>query len=483
MPNTLEPYIPSTEKPWNQERVQHLYQRLGFGADFSTLSNGLDVSPSELVNQLIDGVIAMPAPEQPYWANWDNDDYPNDGGELFFQVKEEFFLRWVEEMATQGLRSKLTLFWHNHFVTEEEVYYCNAYMWAYYKLLHDHALGNFKTFVEEMGINPAMLVYLNGNQNVAAQPNENYARELMELFTMGENNGYTQQDIVEVARALTGWQVNMYGCSKQVFFSPAYHDNGTKTIFGQTGNWDYLDVHNLIFSERENQVAEYICGKLYRFFVYEEEDPTIVQGLADTFKQNNWEIAPVLRQLFKSEHFFEERFINARIKSPLESLTHLLTLSGAEKDVDYSIDYISYIAYASSQMGQRVFNPVDVAGWPGYHSWMTENTLTARWSYSAAILNGFAQNDSMREKLRILAMALTSESENDPTVITEALIRHFIKRELDPPLLDAALLYFKSEVPENYFEDGSWNLYYDEVPDQVLSLLGYLTRLPEWQVC
>ena len=237
--NTIDPYIPSTEKPWNAQRVQHLYSRLGHGASYADIQAGLAMSPTDLVDSLIDGVLALPDPTPPEWAFWTSTDYENQANEdLVFIHKEEFSGRFVRRNDFGRYRRcarEVGDVWHNHFVTEEEVYYCNSFMWAYYDLLHKRVLGNFRTFVEEMGINPAMLVYLNGNLNVADEPNENYARELMELFTMGENNGYTQTDVVEVSRALTGYQVYMYECDPNVFFVPNDFDNGQKTIFGANG--------------------------------------------------------------------------------------------------------------------------------------------------------------------------------------------------------------------------------------------------------
>jgi hypothetical protein len=485
MVNTLNPYIPSASKPWNFQRAQHLYQRIGYGTHYSQLE--LELSPAELVDQVIDNILQLPPPEVPYWAYWSDDDYPDDEGDTFFTIKNEFFRRWQSEATDPELcfRNKLALFWHNHFVTEEEVYFCNAYTWSYYELLHRFCLGNFRTFVEEMGKNQAMLVYLNGNLNIAEQPNENYARELMELFTMGENNGYTQNDIVEVARALTGWRLQSFGCYNPVGFAPGLFDNGQKTIFGQTGNWGYDDVHELIFTERAVEVSEFICGKLYRFFVYDDIDPTIVQGMAATFRDNNWELEPVIRELLKSEHFFEDRFIGARIKSPIECLAGLIHRMGAAANENYDDGTIGYIAYGSAELGQAIFNPVDVAGWQEHHTWLTENTLTTRWGISTDIMYTLVyHNDgSLREPLRMLAINLTDSNETDPRVITAALAEYFLNRPLDERLLDVATLYFKSEIPDNYFEDGTWTLYYGEVPEQIVSLLIYLIRLPEWQLC
>ncbi len=479
----LDPFVPSVSQPWDARRVQHFYQRIGFGASREMINQGLALSPGELVDQVIDNLVNAPDPVPPYWANWSWDDYGDDD-DLYFQHKREFNMRWMREMIEEGIRAKLALFWHNHFVTEELVYSCNSFMWAYYNLLHRHAVGNFRTFVQEMGVNPAMLVYLNGNINVAAQPNENYARELMELFTMGEGNGYTQDDIVEVARALTGWRVNMYSCNNQVTFNANLHDNGIKTIFGHPGNWGYDDVHDLIFNSRRDQVAHYICQKLYRFFVYQEPNEEVVNELADTFKNNNWELAPVLRQLFKSAHFFDDKYINTCIKSPIDTMAGLFRLSGVTAPGELADNNISYLNYIIDQLGQEIFNPVDVAGWPGYHAWLNENTLAFRWAFSSDFLYGFFyNNEPVREKLRSLAIELVGPDQTDVVVITRALVQHFLKRELDPALLDIAVQYFKGEIPENYFEDGTWGLYYVEVPYQIINLLYFITRLPEWQLC
>ena len=483
----LDPFVPSPVEPWNRARVQHLYLRLGFGADLATVNAGLAMEPSALVDQLIDNILAQGEPDAPFWANWSNQDYIDSGDvdmEMYFQHKYELRVRWTREMITEGLRSKMALFWHNHFVTEEEVYFCNSSMWAYYAILHTQAMGNFRTFVEQMGKNPAMLVYLNGNQNVAEEPNENYARELLELFTLGESNGYTQDDIVEVARALTGWRHDMYGCGPAVTFNPFFFDDGPKTIFGQTGNWNYDDVHELIFTERATEVAHYICEKLYRYFVYDKPDETVIEAMAQTFLDNNWEISAVMRQLFKSGHFFAERMLNTRIKSPVEVMSGLFTQLGMVYNENFNDGTVDYLTYICQELGQEIFNPVDVAGWPGYHAWLNENTLAFRWRFSADFIYGtFANSDVSRDKLVQLALELADGEISDPVLVTNALTTFFLNQELEPRLLDTAVQYFKGEIPENYFEEGLWNLYFPEAPYQVANLLYYLTRLPEWQLC
>ena len=475
--NSIAAFEPSLQSPWNAQRISHLYRRLGFGASYENIQLGLSVQPSQLVDQLIDNAIALGPPIPPPWANYTADDYDGDS-DLIFQHQQEFANRWIREMATEGIRSKIAFFWHNHFVTELDVYECNSSLWAYYNLLHTYAFGNFRTFVEEMGKTPAMLVYLNGNQNIADEPNENYARELMELFTMGEGNGYTQEDIVEVARALTGWRMEMYDCVPP-HFDIGYFDNNPKTIFGQTGNWNYNDVHELIFTLRQTQVAHHICGKIYTHFISPVINEEMVNEMATTFINSGWELAPVFRQIFKSEHFFDELMIGTQIKDPFSALTGILKISNFQYQTDYDDDTTGSIGSMCSELGQTIFNPIDVAGWPGYRSWLNENTLTSRWSFSSQLL--YNLNDAAKINLVALAIDLTNNS-NDPAVIVEAVAQHYIGLPLTAEHLEVAVLNFKGDIPENYFQDGSWNLFWDEAPDQMVNLLSYLTRLPEYQL-
>jgi uncharacterized protein (DUF1800 family) len=481
MPAPLDPFQPSPDKPWNADRVIHLYRRLGFGASLQEVQNALSSTPTQQVNDLFDGMKAKPLPGDPYWANWTWADYDDDN-ELFDNHYETVIEDWVRAMASGDLRSKIALFWHNHFVTEWETYRCTNYQWSYFKLLMQYSIGNFREFVEEMGKNAAMLVYLNGNQNSRDEPNENYARELMELFTMGEGNGYTQADIPEVAKALTGYYANMYNCLPSGF-DPDEFDGGPKNVFGQIGNWNYDDVHELIFTRKADQVAHYICSKIYKHFVYQQVDEQVVADLATTFKNNNWELEPVFRQLFQSEHFFEQDFIGAHIKSPIEIFVTTVKTAGLDVQNDLEEGLAGSVAYWSRLLGQELFEPVDVAGWPGHHVWLNENTLTNRWSLSGDLLyRYFADSESARSKLQSLAVDLAAPVINDPEIITEAICNHFLSRHLEGDLLATAVQYFKGDIPDNYYDDGSWNLYWNEAPYQVLNLLSFLSRLPEWQL-
>lgn len=475
----LQPYVPTTDKPWNARRVVHLYRRLGFDASLAQIQQALQMTPVALVDQLLDTAAGLGPPDPTPWANWSAADY---GGNttLIFQHIRELKRRWMIDFATEGIRSKMAFFWHDHFVTQLSGYMCNSWLWDYYSSLHEFAYGNFKAFALKIGKSPAMLHYLNGNLNVVGEPNENYARELMELFTMGESNGYTQADIVNMARALTGWQSDDDDCLPSSY-NAAKHDDGQKTIFGQTGNYDFDAAHNLIFSQRPDQVSHHIAQKIYKYFVYQNADQQVVDGLAATFKNSNWEILPMVKQLFKSEHFFEEQLINAKIKSPMEAFLPLLKMTGMQYPGEITDEWLDEVNYYCYILNEELFEPPNVAGWKEHRAWINESTLTIRWNYATKTANMLTQDDNAMEKLRALALGLANGSSN-PVEITQALVEFFLRQELDPLQLQAAVLNFKAGVPENYFLDGTWNLYWDEAPQQILNLIYFLVKLPEYQL-
>ncbi|MEL6718402.1 MAG: DUF1800 domain-containing protein [Bacteroidota bacterium] len=467
-------YVPSQTIPWNKNRVQHLFRRMGFGLPPNLIETALAMSPESLVDLLIDEAIALPLSTPPEWADWPISRYGEP--QEYIQQAISWAVQWTGDMLKNGFREKMTLFWHNHFVTELETYRCPSWQYQYHKVLQENALGNFKRFVVEIGKTPAMLVYLNGVQSTRREPNENYARELYELFTLGRDNGYTQQDIEETSRALTGWNSVTELCAPIQFF-PLSHDSGRKTIFGRTGNWGYEDVHDLLFEERANEIATFICTKIYRHFVSPNIEESIVAEMADTFKTNNFEIVPVLRQLFKSEHFFDDKIIGTQIKSPIEFFLTLVTEWGLQEP---NQDVIYSILLAASQLGQSLFNPVDVAGWQEDRAWMDSNTISIRWQVASNIvLNIYENNPSL---LVELARYLSDDS-NDPYHITEMVAEHMLTNGFaNEAEYERATTVLKGEVPENYFEDGYWNLDWETAPAQVASLVNYLVRQPEFQL-
>ena len=303
----LEPYT----GPWEERQAAHLIRRMFFGLTRADLVDALFRTPAQAVDHLVDAALARPLPAAPPWYN-------TAGTDIAWRY--EWQEAWYAEMRAGGLKERMTLLWHDHFVTAIDVYGHAAFAYQYVTKLRTHALGNFRTLLHAVGTLPAMLIYLDGEDSSVGNLNENYARELLELFSMGRvgpdgQDNYTQEDIVQTARALTGWVVNMNTLRGE--FVPGRHDAGVKTIFGRTGAWGYDDVIDILFDEREAEIAHWVAQKLYGWFVHPVPNPTVVAGLAQTLRQNGFEVAPVVRRLLKSAHFFDEAFGGARIKSPV----------------------------------------------------------------------------------------------------------------------------------------------------------------------
>ena len=293
--SSLDEYVPSNSNPWDKQKINHLYRRAAFGITPDEINTVLSTPPIEVIENLIDEAISANPTPAPEWGFWYRDEMQENGLSLSIVTQE-----WREQMVIDcfenNLRERLTLFWSNHFVTQYTSYIAGANTYQYYNLIQRYAIGNFKEFTREMGLSTAMLRYLNGNENTKNSPNENYARELYELFTLGVDNGYTQNDITETARALTGYNTEVVRWGPYAFDENNF-DNEEKTIFNQTGNWGYDDVINILFDTHSDRIARFICGKLYQYFVDKVIDEAIVNELATIFLDNNFEIAPVLSKL------------------------------------------------------------------------------------------------------------------------------------------------------------------------------------------
>lgn len=469
----LAPFIPDSQNPWNKARLQHLMLRAAFGINPRDMDRYLDMQPSEVVDELVDYAINLPLPDQPEWHDWTRSDYDNQ-----MQIAEqaqEWTAGWITDMWDHGLREKMALFWHNHFVTEYDTYYCPSWLYAYHTLLQTHALGNFKTLTVEMGKTPAMLVYLNGVQNTRFQPNENYARELFELFTLGRDNGYTQTDITETARALTGWNGFTEACAPIAFVS-RLHDDGSKTIFGVTDSFDYEGLHDLLFDVRKDEIADFICKKIYTFFIGKEIVPEIIAGLKQLFLDNNFEVAPLIRTLLKSEFFFDEKQLGTQISSPADLLiSHTKRLDFRPQNTEFRL-----LGAGFSQLNQRLFDPPNVAGWPGDQAWINTSLITNRWSIMELYIGLLYERD--KEKFAAFGREASTSYSNAEVVcreIIDFLLPWGLPFQSD---YDTALEVFKADIPENYFENGEWNVDWDTMADQTTLLVRHLIFLPEYQL-
>ena len=473
----MKPYTPSGKDQWNAEQINLVFRRLGFGCSLSEIDLYLNSSPGALIDDIVDGASSIDVTPAPEWSQWDNKQFNNSGNN-----KNYYHTLWqkqaFKDIDNNGFRERLSLFWSNHFVIEYKDVNQPAYLYQYYTLIQSHALGNFKTFVSEMGLAPAMLRYLNGYDNKKNNPNENYARELYELFTLGEGNGYTQEDITETARALTGY--NRHKTYLGVIeFNETTFDKGSKTIFGRTGNWGYSDVIDILFEEKKDLIAEFICTKIYQYFVSPKVDSSIVSAMTKTIKEEDFEILPVLKQLFKSEHFFDSFNNNVIIKSPIDLMLGLHhSLSFQYQD---NVDLEFNMRNKCRDMGQEIFSPVDVAGWQGNHDWINSETLPKRWEFADYLLIKYWQKNKNQFKTFIQDLVGTDEIDLR-AIVTQLKDFMFCPCEIKEEEMTDAINTFIGEVPESYFEDGTWSLKSNSVSKQVYDLMRYLITLPEFQL-
>jgi uncharacterized protein (DUF1800 family) len=488
---SLAPYVPTPQNPWDLDKVNHVFRRLSFGGNYQEQQAALALTPSQFIDQIIDDALALGNAAPPYWANWTVNDYPTTvdpnspippQDQIEEQIREQsddqfrdWQLKGLKDLQTDGFRGRMAFFWSNHLVTERNVYQAPSYLYQYYTLLQTHALGNFKTFVKEIGTSNAMLEYLDGRRNFKGNPNENYGRELYELFTLGEGNGYTETDIVETAKALSGY-VNRPVFWGPITFDANEHSTANKTIFGQTGNWNYDDVHDILFAQKAQLIATYICEKLYRYFVSPTVSEDIVSQMSLTFIAGNFEIEPVLRQLFKSEHFFNEFSLGTILKSPYDvSLIFM-------KEIDTTLEdaVLRQLVYINALLQQEIFNPVDVAGWQRNKAWINSSTLTLRWQLCEYI--SYDALNKNPEGLRQFAKNIAGLN-NDPAQVSKLIVDSLLAKGLETEAeYQLATDVFKGEVPQNYFDEGYWNLDWETAPLQVAFLIIHIARLPEYQL-
>ena len=280
---------------------------------------------------------------------------------------------WVNRMADPkeaDLLERMSLFWHGHFACHTKLGHLAA---TQLNTIRQHALGNFRDLVLAIARDVSMIRYLNNQQNKKQAPNENFARELMELFTLGRGH-YSETDIKEAARAFTGWSSNMSG---EFVFRKNQHDYGSKTFFGNTGTWDGTDIIDFILAEK--QCARFICGKVFTYFVHSTPNETQIEELTKVFFDSNYDIGSLMRYLFLQDWFYSPGYMGNKIKSPVELVAGLL------RQFNGQVNSHMELFKTSKALGQVLFSPPNVAGWPGGKAWVDNSTLLLRLSLGAVV--------------------------------------------------------------------------------------------------
>lgn len=517
---------------WSDEQKLHLLRRTQFGAKPSALASLSGMTMSQAVDALVNTVPPVPSPPVNYFENiypdasgiplgstWINANY-GDGTTNYYR---EVSLRawWMKNCIDQGLsiQEKMILFWHNTFVTESNVVGYAVAQYRYLDLLRTHALGNFKTLVKAITLNPMMLIYLNGHYNVKNSPDENYARELQELFTIGKgSNLWNEDDVKAAAKVLTGHRVDF--ATMTYYFDSTKHETANKqfssfynntVITGQSGANganELDDLLNMIFAQNQT-VAKFLCRKLYRFFVYYDIDATIestiISGLATTLINNNWDIKPVLLQLFKSDHFYDSLSMDCYIRTPMDYYIGLMRttdvqIPGTLNLEDYWRAY--YVpAYLCEQNGMDPGSPPSVSGWPAFYQtpmyhemWINSDTLPKRMKASDAYFTnyGWWASPTYQVKCDVLHFAQTLSDPSDPVAVVNECIQYLLALTLSQSLKDYYRSILLSGQTQNYYWTNAWNDYTNNpgnttyegiVRGRLQLMLTEMCRMAEHHLC
>lgn len=362
------------------EKIKHLHLRAGFGLRpeewAKKRKEPLDQQIAALFKQTEAQpfrALDFPFPKDPKsLSKKKRRELRKKSRKLRNQVNNQWIERMIRPKKESPLLDKMALFWHGHFACEPKLHH---HAEEYLAAIRQHALGNFKDLLLAVSKSTAMILYLNNQQNRKKKPNENFARELMELFTLGQGH-YSEQDIKESARAFTGWHCDPMQAQFQ--FKERQHDAGSKTFMGQTGNFGGEDIINIILQQK--RCAEFLAEKLYAFFVNERKpNKKHISALADTIYNSNYDLQTALRFLFSADWFYDPQHLGANIKSPVLLLVQLARILDLRAENE--------LAWLQPQqaLGQLLFKPPNVAGWPGGRSWIDHSLLLMRLNLAAAI--------------------------------------------------------------------------------------------------
>ncbi|MCF8254787.1 MAG: DUF1800 domain-containing protein [Bacteroidia bacterium] len=512
--------------------IMHLLRRTLFGATKADL----DFFKTKTLSEAVDYLLTVPTtapnpplnhyglnpnqndPDVPYGSTWVN--APNNpllNGARIQSIK----FWWTGLLLNQerNIQEKMTLFWHNHFSTEMITVQDSRFSYKHHAMLRANCLGNFKSLVKMITTDSAMLVYLNGEKNGKTAPDENYGRELQELFTIGKDlpNHYTEQDVKEAARVLTGWRNNRgTGVS---FFDSTQHDTGNKTFssfYGNTvitgrsglnaGNLELDDLLTMIFAQQE--VSKYICRKIYRYFVYylidETVEANVISPLATILRNNSYDIKPVLETLFKSEHFFDPLNRACMIKSPMDHIIGLCRSTQIQFPDSTSIQ-TQYGHYQLAQqyglvLSQDIGDPPNVAGWPAYYQepqytelWINSDSLPKRNTLCDAMVYTGVTRFGFKLIMDCIALANNTSIPANPNTLLIDLVKILYPMELSSTTLNFLKTSFllSGQSTDTYWTDA-WNAYIANpsntvnkaaVNTRLQALLKYLFGQAEYQLC
>lgn len=408
-----EPYKPSREAPWDYRRVGHLYRRAAFGATWPELREGLLKGPERAIDDLLAG-----GPEAPPFPD------SISRGNVGPQVPAWWVKRLLE--TREPLREKMALFWHNHFATSNAKVNNAGFMVGMIALLHRHALGNFASLLQDISHDPAMLVWLDTATSKKSMPNENYARELMELFSLGIGH-YTEADIREAAKAFTGWEIK----GGKAVFNAAQFDGSEKKVLGKRGKLTAHDVVGICLEQPA--CAEFICTKLFRFLVSGtvQATPELIAPLAEGFRQSKYDFGKLVERVLRSNLFFSDKVYRTRVKSPVDFAVGIVR--ALEGHVSASA-----LAQELENLGQRLGYPPSVKGWDGGAAWLNGQTLLFRNNLALALTS--TEDDRFQSRTDPARLAKQYD-QADGELPVEFFLRLFLQGDTPPATRERLAAY------------------------------------------
>jgi uncharacterized protein (DUF1800 family) len=452
------PYKPSEQSPWDIRKVGHLYRRAGFGATWAELDAGLKAGPEKAIDQLLKGRpgqdkfdhLTEPLAKT---ASQSNDD----------QTARAF---WLYRMlySPHPIREKLTLFWHNHFATSNSKVQNIGFMLGQYELMQRHALGSFRDLLAEMSKDPAMMVWLDTSLSKKGMPNENYARELMELFSLGIGH-YTETDIREAARAFTGWDID----DGQAVFDPNQHDDSEKTVLGRKGKWNGDDIVRICLDQKS--CPSFLTEKLFRFLISESiaPRPQLLAPLAEQFRKSEYNFGALVETILRSNLFFSPEVYRTRIKSPVEFVL------GIVRPLEGRIGTIA-LATALQTLGQDLFHPPSVKGWDGGPAWLNGHTLLDRQNLALDLTS--TENNRFGRRADPVALVEKYGKKTDEELV-DFFLRLFYQDDV-PPESRKHLLEYQKKAHEQP-KPPQWTDK-DAADHRVRALCHLILTLPEFQL-
>lgn len=400
------------EAAWNPAAAAHLYRRAGFGADMATISEAAAATPADVVDELLE-------------RNAEPTEFRSTADTLAKTVlgsgnPQRLSAAWVYRLirTPTPLLENLTLFWHGHFATSAEKVANAGMMWDQNRLLREHALGDFGELTQAIAKDPAMLIYLDSAVNRKAHPNENFARELMELFCLGEGN-YSETDVLELARCFTGWEIKNDAFRKNRY----RHDDGTKRLFGKRGRFDGEAGVRLVLQQPSMEM--FLARKWFRYFIADEPAPSeaLLRPVAEAFRRHELRVTPVIRLILRSNLFFSAHSVGRKIKSPVTLIVGMLRGLRATTNTQL-------VARGLREIGQGLFYPPSVEGWAGGRSWINSSTFLGRANLIGAILDNEATSFDGR--------SLSEYLKSFDVATIDGAIDHFETCFLPTPLSGAA---------------------------------------------